>query len=119
MTYHGILLDVEFKSKEFLENFKILGSEKSETNPWTMYKIEVPDKDIEKVIEMCQSNLVIGTYYCHFYRENEIIVVFKKKIFRVTTDKTTWKSVIEYGMSIGISPKQLDMKPVKFEDETY
>ena len=118
MVYHGILLDASFEGI-FLKSFKILGRKRSETNPWIMSKVEVRDEDIEKVIETCKDNLMDGPYYCHFYKYGEIIVVFKKRVFRITQDKSSWKPVIEYGLSIGIPLEQLDIKPNKFEDETY
>jgi hypothetical protein len=58
-------------------------------------------------------------FYCHFYRDDELIVVFKKKMFRVKTDPATWQEVITYGKSMGIPAKQLDFQPCRFDDETY
>ena len=47
-------------------------------------------------------------FYVHFYCENELIVVFKEKVFHITTDKITWTEAIAYGRSLGIREKQLD-----------
>jgi hypothetical protein len=118
--YHGILLDLEFKNKNFIKQFEVIGQKKSETNPWFMIKVKVPEEKIEEVVKKCQENLSEDEpYYCHFYRDDEVIVVFKNKIFRVTPEKITWKPVIEYGLSLNIPIEQLDMKPCRFEDETY
>ena len=118
MVYHGILLDTEFEDRNFIYRFKILGSKKSERNPWMMYKVEAANDDIEKIMKEVQVKLIDGSY-AHFYSDNEIIVVFKKKIFRLTADKSTWKPFIDYGKSIGIPAEQLDMKSCRFEDEVY
>jgi hypothetical protein len=45
MDYHGILLDLEFEDPNFVNRFKILGSKKSNKNPWTMYKVEVSENN--------------------------------------------------------------------------
>lgn len=117
--YHGILLDLEFKDKEFLKRFKILGKKKSSENPWFLFRVEVPAEELEKIIGETQDQMVEGAYYCHFYRDNELIVIFKEKIFKVTPDKSTWDEIINYGLSLGIPEKQLSMSPCRFEDETY
>jgi len=118
--YHGILLDTEFKDKDFLNAFEILGKKRSERNTWTMHRVRVPAEKIDKIIRKCQENLLDGEpYYCHFYRDEELIIVFKQKVFRVKPDKSTWKHAIEYGLSLGIPADQMEIKPVRFEDETY
>jgi len=118
--YHGILLDLGFKDENFIKQFDILGKKKSEINPWFMIKVRIPEEQIEEVIEECQENLLEDKpYYCHFYRDDELIVVFKNKIFRVTPDKSTWKPIVEYGLALNIPIEQLDMKPCRFEEETY
>ena len=63
--------------------------------------------------------MVEENFYFHFYRNNELIVVFNTKIFRVTTNENTWKELIEYGKSLGIIEEQLDFKPYKIEDEEW
>lgn len=57
MVYHGILIDIAFKNRNFIRRFKVIGSKKSERNPWTMYKVEVPDEEIENVVIQIQKNL--------------------------------------------------------------
>ena len=116
--YHGILVDEGFEDKDFVKRFKVLGSKKSEDNPWTLYRIKVPAGDLQRAIKLIQKNIKLG-YYAHLYRGNELIVVFRHKVFRVTPEESTWGSVIAYGLSVGIPPEQLDMKPCRFEDETY
>jgi len=117
-NYHGIIIDKSQKDKSIFERLKILGS-KTSSKGWILYKIEVNPEEINKIIQELQQNMISGPYYCHFYRNNELIVVFKEKIFRITPDKSTWKEAIEYGRSSGIPEKQLDFYPCKIEDETY
>jgi len=58
-------------------------------------------------------------FYFHFYRDNELIIVYKDKIFKISPDKSTWIDAITYGKRLNISEKQLDFIPNRFEDEDY
>jgi len=58
-------------------------------------------------------------YYAHFYRGNELLIVFKERVFAASTDKTTWSDAIEYGKQLKIRDKQLDFVPNRFENEDY
>jgi hypothetical protein len=58
-------------------------------------------------------------YYAHFYRDEELIVVFPRKIFRITPNRETWTRAVDYGKSLRIPEQELDFKPCRFEDETY
>ena len=62
---------------------------------------------------------VAKEFYCHFYRNDELIIVFRERVFRTSTQKTTWTEAIDYGKSIGIPAGQLDFIPNKMSDETY
>jgi len=116
--YHGNLLDTEFRDQNFLNRFKVFAKRKSKENPWTMHGVVVPADKLENTIKEVQENLLSNKpYYAHFYRDEELIIVFKEKIFRITPDKSTWEEAIEYGHSLGILDKQLVFAPNRFEDE--
>lgn len=118
MEYHGNLLDTEFKDPNFLKKFKVFASRKSRRNPWTMTGVIVPEEKVEEVIKDVQENLLDDQpYYAHFYRDDELIIVYKKKVFRVTPDKSTWNEAIKYGRSLGIPDDQLVFAPNRFKDE--
>lgn len=48
-----------------------------------------------------------------------MIVVFPKRIFRISPDKTSRDDVISYGESVGIPRNELDFSPCRIRDETY
>ena len=116
--YHGILVDVSQKDKSIFNNLKILGQKKTEDGEWILYKVGVKPEKIDETIKQLQENMVEGFYF-HFYKDEELIVVFKERIFKVKIDKSTWKEMIEYGKSLKIPEEQLDFYPCKVEDETY
>ena len=76
-------------------------------------------------MQKLQSNMaehylhLVHEFYCHFYRGDELIIVFRNEIFRVTTDPSSWIDAIEYGKELRIPIKQLDFIPYRVEDEKY
>ena len=123
--YHGIIINISQKDKSIFNNLQIIGKKKVLLGLVILYKIRVSENRINEVIQTVQNNMASKLlikkqgYYAHFYRGNELIVVFKDKVFTVSTDKTTWSDAIEYGKHLKINGKQLDFIPNRFEDEDY
>jgi hypothetical protein len=116
--WHGILVDLSQMDKSIFKNLNILGQKKSSNDEWTLYRVGVSSKTIDETISQIQDNMIAGFYF-HFYRGDELIVVFKKRIFRIKPDKSTWIEAVKYGRSLGIPERQLDFYPCRAEDETY
>ncbi len=116
--YHGILVDVSQKDKSVFNGLNVLGKKASEDGEWVLYRVGVGLEKIDEILKRLQKNMVDGFYF-HFYKDNDLIVVFKERIFRVKTDKSTWGEVFEYGKSLKIPEEQLDFFPCNVEDETY
>lgn len=118
--YHGNFLDISFTDPNFIHTFKYLYKRKSRTNPWMMYDVIIPENELGNTIQKVQDTLKDDApYYNHLYRENELIVIFKKKVFRMTLDKSTWNEAIAYGRSLNIPDSQLVFSPNRFGDEEY
>ncbi len=114
--YHGIVIDVSQKNKDIFKKLKIIG--KKVSGEWVLYKISVPAENISNKISTLQKGMADGFYF-HFYRDNELVVVFKDRIFNIETDRSTWNAAVEYGKSLGIPGKQLDFRPCRVQDEKY
>ena len=125
MNYHGIILNISQRDKSIFDEIDVIGKKKIFLGILVLNKVNVASEDLEPLIQKLQSNMtkhfihLIHEFYCHFYRGNELIVVFRNKVFRVTTDQSSWKEVIVYGRTLGIPMKQLDFFPYKIEDEKY
>lgn len=85
--YHGIIIDCSFKDKNFVNNFNIFN--KKISGNWNIFGIVVKKDELENVIKDIQANLVNKGYYVHLYNDEDVIVVFKEKVFNVTTDVYT------------------------------
>ena len=123
-TYHGIIVNLSQKRKT-LRELRIIGKRNVLFRFLVIYKIEVKQEEIDNLIIKIQHNmkrrllLFAKEFYCHFYRNDELIIVFRERVFRASTQKATWKEAIDYGKSIGIPAGQLDFIPNKMSDETY
>jgi hypothetical protein len=123
--YHGIVINLSQKDQSIFKSFNIIGKKKVIFNLLVINKISVHSNDIEKSIKILQENMryqywpFIKGFYFHFYQNNELIVVFKDKVFHIITNPETWKDAIEYGINKGIPKTQLDFFPCKIADEMY
>lgn len=56
-------------------------------------------------------NINEDCWYAHFFRDQELIVVYQDRVFRATGDPSTWEEPIRYGRAHGIPLEQLDFHP--------
>jgi len=123
--YHGIIINLSLRDKNIFKTLNIIGRKNVFFNWLVLYKVSVQPESMDSTIQKLQSDLVerfwfyFPHFYCHFYRADELIIVFKERIFRVNPDPSTWQEVIAYGRSLGIPAKQLDFFPCRVEDEIY
>lgn len=123
--YHGQVVGLSQRDKRIFRTLKVIGRRKILWGAITVFKIEVPAADLEQVIRRLQENMstkvlfISQEFYAHFYRGSQLVIVFRDRVFRATTDRTTWTTAIAHGREMGIRERQLDFSPCRFEDETY
>lgn len=115
-NYHGIIVDAGLKNAALLKKLNVLSTQKVED--WILYKIDVKETKLQKVITLLKSQLK-EKFYTHFYRDTELIVVFPDQIFHTTTNDSDWNQIVKHGLSKGIPREQLDFKPCRIQDETF
>jgi hypothetical protein len=72
---------------------------------WTLHDVEVREDQLASL----QHSIAEGPWYMHFWRGNEMKILFKDQAFDAkVSDKNTWVNAIDYGKSIGIPEEQLD-----------
>ena len=125
MDYHGIIINLSLKHQSTIHSLDVIGQKNVFLNWLVLLKVCVHPQELETIIKTLQVNMVerfgfyVPHFYCHFYREDELIIVFKDRVFLVKTDPSTWHEVLSYGRSLGIPVNQLDFAPYRLEDETY
>jgi len=123
--YHGHIVGLSQKDRRIFQTLKVIGRRRALWGIVTVFKVGVPEDQIESVIGRLQENMsksllfLPQEYYAHFYRGTELIVVFRNRVFRVNTDRGTWQEAVAYGKALGIAERQLDFAPCRVEDETY
>jgi hypothetical protein len=106
--YKGTIVEESLIDNRALNDLKIIGFKISkEENPadrWHLYTVSIDYKDIENLL-----NNIKPKWYMHFWKDKNIIAIFKDKRFEFNYDnKESWKPAIEYGLKMGISEEQLD-----------
>ncbi|MFA5993007.1 MAG: hypothetical protein WC796_04845 [Candidatus Pacearchaeota archaeon] len=107
--FKGCIIEESFTDNRILNEIEIIKLKiTNEENPaerWHIYNTLVSEKEIEKLSKIIKK----GRWYMHFWKGNDIIVIFKNKKFKIKiNDKSTWKKAIDYGLSINIPKEQLD-----------
>lgn len=104
-NYTGTIVVESLIDQSILDSLKVIKSEVSPNLGWHLFTVEVSESDIGKFANNIESN----KWYMHFWRDREVIAVFKDKSFKFNyDDKTSWNPAVEYGLSIGIPKEQLD-----------
>lgn len=116
--YHAIILNKQFKDPEYPKEFETFAIKIS--GDWTIYGVKVEDEDLEDFIKEIQEETIPNEpWYAHAYNDDELIVIFKEKVFRVTPHKSTWQPVFDYGITLDIPEDQLTFWPNRFQDERH
>ena len=101
--YKGIIIRESLEDKNLTRKMQILDTKVAGT--WTIDTILISKTDIEGLAPYIKQ----GPWYAHFWHGNEVLAVFRDKIFKFQhSQKPSWREAIGYGISIGIPVKQLD-----------
>ena len=139
MKYHAEIVNISLKDKGMIQKYKILDIRKRYLGLVKIYTIAIPEEEIESALEEFQANL--GTalkkeWYITFHTAQQAIVVFRKKIFRMSSkgiisvfqkpvdttyaeDKQKWDEMIDYAKSLGVPADQCDFLPQDFIKQDY
>jgi hypothetical protein len=72
---------------------------------WHIYWISCDEMQIDEI----QRELKPWRWYAHFWRGNEMVVIYSDARFEVSrSDRSTWTPAIEHGRIKGIPDEQLD-----------
>lgn len=107
-NYKGVIVEESLTDNRILNNLELVKvSITDEENPlerWHIYTANVSKDDINEL-----SKHLKNKWYMHFWKDRNVIAIFKDAVFEFNyDDKATWKSTIEFGISIGIPENQLD-----------
>jgi hypothetical protein len=79
---------------------------------WTLLLVRIQPQELHRELEAVRSNLDrTDRWYSHFFRDDELVVVFRDEVFWVSTDPATWGRVFQHGRDRGAPDDQLDLSP--------
>ncbi len=101
----GIVIEDSLDDKTILSSLEILRSWTD--GSWKLHRVRLRR---ERALELAE-HLVEGPWYIHFWvpGTDNVLVIFKHNTFDIKySDKSTWESAVNYGVSTGIPVEQLD-----------
>ena len=106
--YKGVIIEESLEDNIILNDFNIVGFKITDdvifSERWHLYTIQASIQEIERISKSIKSG-----WYAHFWKDRNMIVVFKNKLFEFNyDDKSSWQPAVEYGLSVGIPKEQLD-----------
>ena len=110
--YLGVVVDRSLKNENFINYLHVVAMRRS--GSWRLWLVSVVALEVEAQIQALQRNMVLlkeDCWYAHFFRDNDLIVVYQDHTFRITPEPETWVDAVQYGMDNGIPRGQLDFQP--------
>ncbi len=137
--YHAEIINLSQNSTNLFKKFKVIGVRKRFLGFVKIYKISISENDLSEILTLVQHNMsrkLNKEWYATFYNADNAIVVFRKKVFRLSTmgitpeyqkrlnidnaeDKQQWNEMLNYAKALGIPDSQLDYLPPGFKTEVY
>lgn len=114
--YHAVVAKEGLRRPSILKRFPVLATHATPT--WNLYKLGIPTIDLEHAIHTIQRSLLDDpTYYAYFYRsdeEDQLIVAYPFRQYRVTKQASSWDEAIQYGLDKGIPREDISFAPNPF-----
>ena len=99
----GTIVENSLANKSVLVDLQIVKTRTDED--WILHDVVINESQIESI----QKSLSEGPWYVHFWEGDNIVVVYKDKIFNIQkSDTSTWSEAIQYGKNLSIPEEQLD-----------
>lgn len=107
--YLGIVVEQCFRNDSLMEQFSVIATRRGS---WNLHLVSVPEQQISSQISLLQENMVSGdAWYAHFFRGEELVVVYRDAVFRTTINPADWGPAVEHGLLRGVPREQLDFAP--------
>lgn len=137
--YYGEVINLSLKDKKMLKKFPVIKCKNRFWGLCKIYTISIPEKDIDATVKAFQENMSTALkkeWYITFHTPENVIVVFREKIFTLSgkgispipqkcidtscaEDKEKWDEMVRYARSLGIPDEQCDFLPEDFAIQEY
>lgn len=101
----GMVIEESLNDPTVLNEISVKKVQITSPGSWHIYTFTTPDLHVERYMSWIKD----GPWYMHFWRDNEIVVVFKDRFFTfMKDDPSSRQPAIDHGKSMGIPLEQLD-----------
>ena len=116
--WHGILVDAAFVDPHCIKRLRKFAEK--EEDGWTIIGVEISEFDFDSTIAQLQAAMRRDEpFYLHFYNDEELVIVFYDRVFRVGSHISSWKPVIEFARTRKFPEDQLAFWPNRRQDERH
>lgn len=121
MNYTGVIIEESLYDTSILKKLRIIRTELENVtarhstpwlSTWTLHTIEIPEENSRQIAEEISHILDPDhSWYADFRNNRYHYIIFRHKVFCVDrTRPEEYKTVKEYGRSLGIPEHQLDFE---------
>lgn len=109
-NYLGIIIEQCLRDPAVARQFPVVSVRR--LGSWVFLLASVPADELARHVQFLQSYMVTdGHWYAHYFRGDELVVVYRDAVFHVSTDPASWGPAIAHGLASGIPQEQLDFHP--------
>ena len=96
INYKGTIVEESLEDNRILNDIDIIdfriSKDENPADRWHLYTVSVGKDDIKKISEYIKP----GKWYMHFWKGDDVVAVFKDKIFEFKhSDKSTWLDAVD------------------------
>jgi hypothetical protein len=108
--YLGIVIEQSLRDPLLIDGFDVVATRRGRA--WTFHLVSVAPERLEQQVAALQAGMVTDDcWYAHFFRGDELAVVYRDAVFWAGVDPATWAPAVEHGLAHGVPLEQLDFKP--------
>jgi hypothetical protein len=110
--YVGVLIEQSLADPASLRGIEVLCRQRDLHGAWVFLLVRVLGAQERETFADVQAAMrKDGNWYTHFFRGDELVVIFRDAKFTMSIDPATWGPAIDHGRRLAIPAEQLDFVP--------
>ena len=100
--YVGVLIEQSLADPASLRGINVLRRQRDPHGAWVFLLVRVPGPQERETFAALQAALrKDGCWYTHFFRGEELVVIYRDATFTMSVDPATWGPAIDHGRRLG------------------
>jgi hypothetical protein len=110
VDYLGVVIAESLMNPDEQARLPVVASKRS--HDWTFLLLRVRPGALEAHLSALQAAMRSDeVWYSHYFCGDELVVVFRERVFATSVDPAAWSEVVAYGLAQGIQRAELDFEP--------